>query len=169
MPPSQPGAGRTMTGGTGPNRGTAMSTGAVSMNHRFVVRIDHQPYDLGTWQTASGLSVKWARCEYRTGAPGNRVVIWPGAIQTYNNVKLARAACSESETVQRWLAKTATQPESYSGAIQLTDWRGDPMVQWVFDCLFPVGWEISGFNASDGKPAIETLELAHTGFLRTSK
>jgi phage tail-like protein len=162
-------AGTMTKAGKGLNRGMEMLTGTVSMNHRFVVRIDHAPYDLGAWQTASGLSVKWSRCEYRTGVPGNRVTIWPGAVQTYANVKLARAACSDSASVQDWLAKTATKPKSYSGVIQLMDWLGFPVVEWEFDCFFPVGWDVSAFNASDGKPAIETLELAHTGFLSASK
>lgn len=151
------------------NLGMEMLTGSVSMNHHFVVRIDRSSYDLGSWQSASGLSVKWTRCEYRTGDQGNQVWIWPGATQSYSNIKLSRAACSDSETVQQWLAATSAKPEPYSGAVQLMDWLGFKVVEWVFTCLFPVGWDISGFNAADGKPAIESLELAHTGFLPPHK
>jgi phage tail-like protein len=154
-----------LAGGAGKlNLGMEMLTGQVSMNHRFVVRIDRSAYDLGTWQTASGLSVKWAKCEYRPGDQGNSVWIWPGGT-TYTNIKLARAACSDSAIVQEWLAKNSTEPAPLSGAIQLMDWLGFKVVEWTLRCFFPVGWDITGFNAADGKPAIESLELAHTGFL----
>jgi phage tail-like protein len=146
------------------NVGMEMLTGSVSMNHHFVVRIDKSSYDLGTWQSASGLSVKWNKCEYRPSEQGNTLYVWPGQI-SYSNIKLARAACSDSETVQEWLAKNAMKPKPLTGAIQLMDWLGFKVVEWTLRAFVPVGWEIGGFNATDGKPAIESLELAHTGFL----
>jgi phage tail-like protein len=163
--PSLAGAAGALAKGAGKlNVGMEMLTGQVSMNHRFVVRIDRSTYDLGTWQTASGLSVKWAKSEYRPGDQGNSVWIWPGAT-TYSNIKLSRAACSDSGIVQDWLSTNATAPAPLSGAIQLMDWLGFKVVEWTLRSFFPVGWDISGFNAAEGKPAIESLELAHTGFL----
>jgi hypothetical protein len=85
------------------NVGMEMLTGTVSMNHHFVVQIDKSSYDLGTWQSASGLSVKWNKCEYRPGDQGNTLYVLPGQI-SYADIKLSRAACSDSETVQEWLA-----------------------------------------------------------------
>lgn len=149
------------------NRGMEMLTGVVSMNHRFVVRIDKSAYDLGSWSSVSGLSVKWTKCEYRVGDQGNEQWIWPGTT-TYTNIKLARAACSDSEIVQDWLAANSKKPAPLSGAIQLMDWIGFKVVEWQLSCFFPVGWDIGGFSAAEGKPAIETLELAHTGFLADS-
>lgn len=146
------------------NVGMEMLTNSVSMNHHFVVQIDKSSYDLGTWQSASGLSVKWTKCEYRPSEQGNTLYVWPGPI-SYSNIKLARAACSDSETVQEWLAKNAMKPKPLTGAIQLMDWLGFKVVEWTLRAFVPVGWEIGGFNATDGKPAIESLELAHTGFL----
>ena len=151
-------------GGTKLNKGMEMLTGSVSMNHHFVVRIDKSTYDLGTWQSVSGLSVKWDTCEYRPSELSNTRYLWPGPT-TYTNIKLARAACSDSTTVQQWLAANSTKPAPLSGVIQLMDWLGFQVVQWTLRCFFPVAWDISGFNATDGKPAIESLELAHTGFL----
>jgi phage tail-like protein len=148
------------------NTGMEMLVGNVSMNHHFAVRIDRSEYDLGSWASVSGLSVKWAKCEHRPGGAPNQVNIWPG-IADYSNIRLSRAACSDSGQVQKWLTANTTTPQPLSGAIQLTDWMGFTVVEWRLDAFFPVGWEISGFNAAEGKPAIETLELAHTGFLGT--
>jgi hypothetical protein len=38
-------------------------------------------------------------------------------------------------------------------------------VVWQLNEFFPIAWSISDFDAEQGKPAIETLELVHGGFL----
>jgi phage tail-like protein len=139
----------------------------VSMAHHFLVAIDDPTYDLGTWSKVSGLSVSWARCEYRAVDPGNQLWVLPGNSK-YENIKLSRAACPDSQIVQQWLAQTTTNPAPLSGAIMLVDWAGIPVVQWTLTQFFPIGWSIVDFDAETGKPAIETLELAHTGFLDDS-
>lgn len=159
------GAAKGVTKGAGKlNVGMEMLSGTVSMSHHFVVRIDRSEYDLGSWATASGLSVKWAKCEHRPGGQGNELVIWPG-VPTYDNIKLTRAACADSATVQKWLGANATRPKPLSGAIQLVDWLGMPVVQWRLEWFVPINWEIDTFTAAGAKPVIETLKLAHTGFL----
>lgn len=136
----------------------------VSMTHHFVVIIDHPAYDLGTWSKVSGLSVSWAPCEYRVGDAGNQVWILPGNTK-YEKIKLSRAACADSQMVQLWLAQTSKNPAPLSGTILLVDWMGIPVVHWRLSQFFPIGWSIVEFDADQGRPAIETLELAHTGFL----
>lgn len=135
----------------------------VGMTHHFVVSIDASPYDLGTWARASGLVVNWNPCEHRVG-DSNQFVVLPGTT-TYQNIKLSRAACIDSQTVQDWLAETSSKPAPLSGAITLILMGGVPVVQWRLNEFFPIGWSITDFDADAGKPAIETLDLAHTGFL----
>lgn len=135
----------------------------VGMSHRFVVQIDDGRYDLGSWTRAGGLAVSWAKCEYRPGE-NNDGVIFPGNA-TYGNIKLARAACSDSATVQRWLAETAKAHRPLSGAISMVDFAGMPVVQWELKEFFPVSWSIGEFAADGAKPLVESLELAHSGFL----
>jgi phage tail-like protein len=136
----------------------------VRMTHQFVVVIDHPAYDLGTWSKVSGLSVSWAPCEYRAGDAGNQVWILPGNTK-YEKIKLSRAACSDSQIVQAWLAQTSKNPAPLSGTIVLIDFLETPVVYWRLSQFFPIGWSIVEFDAAQGRPAIETLELAHTGFL----
>lgn len=137
----------------------------IGMGHHFSVVIDNPAFDLGTWSRASGLQVTWNLVEYRVGDQGNLSWIIPGTTK-YSNIKLSRAACVESNIVQMWLAQTSTNPTPLSGAISLVAAGGlVPIVVWQLNEFFPIAWSISDFDAEQGKPAIETLELAHGGFL----
>lgn len=137
----------------------------ASLAHHFVVTIDKTEYDLGSWASASGLSVTWAPCEYRAGDAGNALWIHPGNTK-YDTIKLSRAACADSAKVQRWLAGTSRGEQQLSGAVQLVDWQGDPLVTWTLKQFFPIGWSIAEFAANgQSRVAMETLQLAHTGFL----
>ena len=142
--------------------GSALSQ--VSMTHHFVVCIDNPAYDLGTWARVSGLTVSWNPCEYRVGNRGNQLWIMPGTTK-YQPIKLSRAACADSQIVQLWLAATSKNPVPLSGTIMLIGLGGLPVVHWRLNEFFPIGWSIVDFDADQGRPALETLELAHTGFL----
>ncbi|HEX3650707.1 MAG TPA: phage tail protein [Pseudonocardiaceae bacterium] len=146
------------------NTGWELFSGVVGMNHRFAVKIDPSQFDLGSWASASGLSVRWNVAEYKSGDKPNYSWILPGTTK-YENIKLRRAACSDSATVQQWLASTSKDPAPLSGSVQLLDWLGFAVVEWRLKEFFPIGWSITEFDASAAKPALETLELAHTGFL----
>ena len=135
----------------------------VGMSHRFVVRIDRGRYDLGSWNKVSGLTVNWNRLSYRPGESTHEHV-FPGNV-SYQTIKLSRAACTDSATVQDWLSTTATHREPLSGGIYMLDFIGFPVITWELKEFFPIGWSISDFDATAGKPAMETLELAHNGFL----
>jgi phage tail-like protein len=137
----------------------------IGMGHHFSVVIDNPAFDLGTWARASGLQVTWNLVEYRVGDQGNLSWIVPGTTK-YSNIKLSRAACVESNIVQMWLAQTSINPSPLSGAISLVAAGGlVPIVVWQMTEFFPIAWSITDFDADQGKPAIETLELAHGGFL----
>jgi phage tail-like protein len=136
----------------------------VSMSHRFVVLLDNSTYDLGTWYRVSGLQVKWKPCEYRVGDKGNQFWVLPGNTE-YQNIKLSRAACADSQIVQAWLASTSLNPVPHSGVIMLMSYGGIPVVHWRLNEFFPISWSIVDLDADQAKPSIETLELAHSGFL----
>ena len=138
-------------------------TGQVGMTHRFVVAIDQGEYDLGTWSRVSGLSVSWAKYTYRPGSSNDETLV-PGNA-TYPNITLSRAACHDSGTVQQWLAATTKERTLHSGAIYMIDFLGQPVVTWELKTFFPIGWKITEFDAGGAKPAIESLDLAHNGFL----
>jgi phage tail-like protein len=136
----------------------------VAMAHRFLVLIDNPAYNLGFWQKASGLTVRWEMCNYRVGDQGNEFWIYPGTTK-YENIKLMRAVSPASTVVQSWLAATSAHAQPLTGAIQLLDNLGIPVMQWRLYQFFPVAWQVGEFNAAEAKVVMETLELAHTGFL----
>lgn len=141
-----------------------MTTSQVGMTHRFQVRIDNTTYELGSWSKVSGLNVQWARITYRAGENNDTVVI-PGNV-SYSTIKLSRAACSDSDTVQKWLVSTSRQHQPLSGAIVMIGHDNKTaVITWELKRFFPIGWSISDFDSSSSRAAIENLELAHTGFL----
>ncbi|MEY9930886.1 phage tail-like protein [Catenulispora sp. GP43] len=136
----------------------------VGMGHRYAVLIDNIAYHIGDWAKVTGLQVSWKRIDYRVGDQGNKICVLPGATE-YPVIALSRAASPYSRVVQHWLTQTSKSPKPQSGTIQLVDFAGLPLVQWRLNEFFPIKWSIGDLDAAAGKPAIETLELAHTGFL----
>lgn len=130
---------------------------------KFVVEFDDANYDLGAWSRASGLSVKWDVVEYRTGNY-NRVWSAPG-VAKYTTISLSRATCLDSQFVQEWLAETTKEPKVFSGAIKLLTPIGIPLCEWTLRQFIPIGWKIADLETKAATVVIETLDLAHTGFL----
>jgi phage tail-like protein len=136
----------------------------LAMSHRYAVLIDNFQYHFGAWSRVTGLSVSWQQVEHRVGERSNQVWLAPGATR-YEPISLSRAAGPGSRIVQSWLARTSTDPQPQSGSIQLLGVGGIPLVEWRLNEFFPIAWSIESFDAAGAKPAIETLRLAHTGFL----
>ncbi|MEU9979186.1 phage tail protein [Streptomyces sp. NPDC051014] len=138
--------------------------GSVSMAFNFTVAIDQYDYELGDWASVSGLNVTWQTTEYFSGDTWNHPLLLPG-VPKYQKIKLSRAACPDSQVVQQWLTETSLRNEPLSGAVALVNSFGVQTVTWELREFFPAAWGIGEFNAGQGKVALETLELVHTGFL----
>ena len=134
---------------------------------KFLVVFDSFEYDLGSWSKVSGLGVSWEACEYRRGKEESKdmpIFLAPGPPK-YSKVALHRAACLDSETVQSWLKATQRKPRLFSGAVMLLSPVGLPLVEWRLEAFFPTAWRIGDFDSKAANVVIETLEIAHTGFL----
>lgn len=138
--------------------------GSVNMAHNFTVAIDRSRYQLGTWASASGLSVLWQIAEYRSGDHWNHSLVYPGVPQ-YQKIRLSRAACRDSQIVQEWLTETSIRNEPLTGAISLVNWERKRTITWELKEFFPAAWSIEAFDSARGGVALETLDLVHTGFL----
>ena len=130
---------------------------------KFLVVIDDGDYDLGSWSRVSGLSVTWDPVEYRAG-DSTTIQTAPG-VRKYSKISLSRATCLDSMAVQEWLASTAKKPKHYSGCIKLLSWAGAPLCEWRLKAFVPIGWKIADFETKAATVVMETLEIAHTGFL----
>jgi len=145
---------------------THLATGMFNVrgdSSKFVVVFDNSDYDLGAWSKVAGLNVTWEMCEYRHGE-GRDIWTAPG-VAKYSKLSFTRATCPDSETVQEWLAATSKEPKPFSGSIQLLTWMGIPLVSWHFKWMYPTGWRINDFETKAATVVLETLDLAHTGFL----
>jgi hypothetical protein len=49
----------------------------------------------------------------------------------------------------------------------MLEFTGRPVITWDLKEFFPIGWSVSDFDSTAGRPAVETLELAHSGFLHS--
>ena len=130
---------------------------------KFLVVFDDGDYDLGSWSRVSGLNVTWDVLEHRTG-DSNQVWTVPGAAR-YSKISLSRATCPDSSFVQDWLAETSKQPKLFSGCIKLLSWTGVPLCEWTLKSFVPIGWKLADVETKAATVVMETLDLAHTGFL----
>jgi len=148
----------------------AIATDAkLGLSNRFHLKIVDGDKDLGSWKKAEGLDVKWDLCEYRAGDAGNERWYFPGKSE-YTNIRLSRAACSDSEKVKEWLGKTSWEHAVGTLAtLTLHDSAGKEVITWELRDVMPVHWTIAGFDAGTSSVAIETLEIAHMGFLEDLK
>jgi phage tail-like protein len=134
----------------------------------FEVTIDG--HDLGYWSKVDGLSVKFEVAESRAGDGSNRRWIEP-AFTTYANVKLGRVTTlKHTAQIMEWLDKT--QFKSTKATASIKGWpfwhnKRDVSlaVKWDLHGVLPVAWSGPVFDNQGGKVAMETLELAHEGFL----
>ncbi len=137
----------------------------LGLANRFYLDVIPGTYNFGSWTKAEGLDVAWDVAEYRAGDAGNDRWYLPGNTK-YTNVKLSRAACSDSTTVKNWLTKTSFEHEgNMSAKLFLYDSKGEVVLSWDFWYILPAKWSIGGFDAGASKVQVETLEFAHMGFL----
>ena len=138
----------------------------------FEVSIDG--HDLGHWSKVDGLAVKFELAEYRAGDGDNYRWIEP-AFTTYQNVKLGRmTTLKHTNLIMEWLQSTAFNSTKVTAAIKgYPFWHNkresSHAVQWKLTGVLPVAWSGPQFDSQNGNVAMESLELAHEGFLPADK
>ena len=144
---------------------------------RFRVTVDE--INLGLWSGCKGLEVKLGVKKVTSGGDYSTQVILPEQVE-YSNIKLQRAVHpTDSNTVKNWLQAKVTEWMNWSGSgdiypggeatITLYGVQGTKVMEWDLTGVYPVSWSGPELEANKKDVAIETLELAHQGFLtRTS-
>jgi phage tail-like protein len=146
----------------------------IGMANRFKVVIIPGDHDLGTWSKVDGLSMSWDINKYQAGNLGNTVFLFPGNTK-FSEVSLARTACNETQKIKEWLDSTSFKHEYHEATIQLYDetYGGESgaafIMSWTLMNAVPMKWAVTGFDAGKSGVAIETLTLAHSGFLADEK
>lgn len=128
----------------------------------FVVKIDDQ--DLGAFTSCDGLGCEMVLEQREEG--GNFGHVWqlPTRLK-FNNVKLSRPITAESAKLTRWFSSMASGIQRRTATIEARTLRGDVIASWSLVDVVPVRWTGPQLTPDSQKPAMETLELAHHGFL----
>jgi phage tail-like protein len=133
---------------------------------------------LGSWSSCRGIQVDFKPTRFRElGTNGYRRVLMPDI--EYATITLERAMDGRSSAVVQqwlttqaklWLAGTATgAPYSgETGRITLYNTHALPVANWTVYGVYPSKWTGPTLSGKDTGIAIESLELAHEGFLDVS-
>ena len=97
---------------------------------------------------------------------GNNGFVWqlPTRIK-YPNIKLSRAVGKDSAKLTAWLCSFANRVERQTATITAMTIGGEKVATWTLDGVIPVRWSGPSLNPDSPKVAMETVELAHHGFL----
>lgn len=128
----------------------------------FVVQIDR--YDLGSFTSCEGLGCEVVLETREEG--GNNGFVWqlPTRI-TYPNIKLTRPLGTETRKIAEWMSGLGHGVKRTTATIQAMTLEGTAVGQWNLTGVVPVRWTGPSLNLDSPKPATETLEIAHQGFL----
>lgn len=140
---------------------TAMADPAVTVC--FSVRIDGK--DIGTFSSCDGLGMEVDIQEVKEGGNPFFVHQLAGRIK-YTRIKLTRPINADSAKVAAWIASMATQVKRTQVEIAAMNQQGDRIATWSLFEAFPYKWSGPSLNVDGPKVAMETLELAHHGFLQ---
>lgn len=146
---------------------------ALATRFRVVV----QGVDLGGWASCRGLLVDFRHELLREGGHYDGVTIMPDRV-LYTPITLTRAMNpADSTAVHAWLQRVVREWYSDSGdaagggygnqtaQITLLDSHQDPVMTWSLRNVYPLKWRGPDLDSHSGQVAIETLDLAHEGFL----
>lgn len=128
----------------------------------FSVTIDRD--DLGTFTACDGLGCEVVIEQREEG--GNQFFVHqlPGRLK-YSNVKLTRVVNADTEKVARWFASMASGVRRTGAEIVARTQDGTKVASWGLIDVIPVRWTGPQLGVDSAKVAMETVEIAHHGFV----
>lgn len=159
---------------------------SLGMSMRFAVRVfglgspsnneASADLDLGLWQSCRSLELDLSYKSVTQGG-GYLVDSWLPEKLTYPPVTLERPMeRSSSKKVQAWLERQISSWGTYAGEdygvppstsveITLLDCQLNEVMKWELRHARPLKWTGPSLNATDNKVAVESLSIAHSGFI----
>ena len=136
---------------------------AVSL--RFTVTIDGE--SIGNFNTCSGLKVEVVMEQREEGGTNGFVWQLPSRVK-YSNITLKRAVGPDSHKLTDWLISFANEATYKTACITAMTGDGEKVTSWNLDGVVPVSWSGPDLDVGANNVAMETLVLAHHGFLPSS-
>jgi phage tail-like protein len=128
---------------------------------RFYVRVDGAPQAVFT--ELSGLSLEMTVEDVEEGGENGHVHRLPGRCKV-GNITLKRGLTKSNEFFNWSLEVAQGQIKRRHVTVILYNSDGTEEITWSFASAYPVKWTGPQFKSDDTTVAIETVELAHTGF-----
>jgi phage tail-like protein len=128
----------------------------------FAVSIDDK--DLGTFNSCEGLGVEVVLEQREEG--GNNGFVWqlPTRLK-YSNVKLSRPLGPDTMKIAKWFSSMTGGVTRRTATIVAMSADDTVVARWGLADVVPVRWSGPSLNLDSPKVAIETIEIAHHGFL----
>jgi phage tail-like protein len=129
----------------------------------FTLEVDTS--HIGVFSTCEGLGIEVVLEQREEG--GNHTVIWqlPTRMK-YSNVKFTRPVVENgSEKLIKWIADALHGITPTTAVVKAMSADGQSVAQWSLDGVVPVRWTGPTLNLDSPKVFMETLEIAHHGFL----
>ena len=133
---------------------------AVSVS--YLVSLDDT--DLGAFSTCEGLGVEVVMETREEGGNNNFVWQLPSRLK-YPNIKLSRPLGKDSEKVVRLFATLTAGYAPSTGTITAMTANGTHIATWSLLDVIPVRWSGPSLNSDQAKVVMETVEIAHHGFM----
>jgi len=128
----------------------------------FAVSIDDK--DLGTFNSCEGLGVEVVLEQREEG--GNNGFVWqlPTRLK-YSNVKFSRPLGPDTMKVAKWFSSMTGGVTRRTATIVAMSAEDKVVARWGLADVVPVRWTGPSLNLDSPKVALETIEIAHHGFL----
>ncbi len=140
----------------------SMADPAISVCFRLSV----DGMELGSFTTCDGLGCEVAVEAREEGGNNGFVYQLPGRMK-FTNIKFSRPVNAESANVAAWMASMVDNIQRRTATIDAMTPDGSVLCSWNLDRVIPVKWTGPSFGVDKASVAIETLELAHHGFVYT--
>jgi len=131
---------------------------------RFDVRIDG--VTIGSFTGIEGLAAEYEVKTYEEGGENGYVHQLPGRLK-YTNLKLTRPVDQSSKDLAAWFTRLrrGQGTKRQTAAVVAYNDNQEVVAEWNLTGVYPVRYTGPSFSTETAKVAIETLELAHTGFV----
>jgi phage tail-like protein len=128
----------------------------------FSVMIDNK-ISLGSFSSCEGLGLEVVMEAREEGGNNSFVHQLPVRIK-YPNIKLSRPVDEQSRLISDWLNTMHGTITRTTAEIIALNWIR-PVTSWKLQGVIPARWQGPQMSADNNKVSVETLELAHHGFL----
>jgi len=134
----------------------------TALSVRYIVSIDDQT--LGMFSQVEGLGAEVVLETREEG--GNNQMVWqiPTRLK-YSNIKLTRPLGPDTRLVAAWFASMATGYTRRTATIVAMSSIGIPIAHWGLLDVIPVRWSGPSMSPDAPKVIMETVEIAHHGFI----